>query len=262
MVDWEQALATGSITGLFTFAALFGANHLLDRKRLRETRPVLRILPNENPSVTPDPIDLRIYNVDGPGLPSDLRKISIFTVKYKVNRIKVRNTGNSAAEDCKGMIIQDGIEVNVCWNIPTQRYKMTINAKSHEFLDLCAFLQDDASKKVIELKKNVSDLKDQYSGPDSQTVVLEEVRRIKYEYLELYPSSEDNPKLIEKYFPYLIAPTENDWQHPPNLNWPLKTGSAVVRITSKNASPIEYNIKILDEPDKNGKIIEMISVKN
>jgi hypothetical protein len=162
----------------------------------------------------------------------------------------------------KGMIIQDGMEVNVCWNMPTQRYKMTINAKSHELLDLCAFLQDDASKKVIELKKNVSELRDQYSGPDKQTVVIEEVRKIKYEYLELYPNSEDNPKLAKKYFPYLIAPTENDWQYPPNLNWPLKAGPAVVRITSKNASPIEYNIKILDTSDKNGKIIEMISLKN
>jgi len=30
LVDWDQALVTGSITGLFTFLALFGANSLLD----------------------------------------------------------------------------------------------------------------------------------------------------------------------------------------------------------------------------------------
>jgi hypothetical protein len=67
---------------------------------------------------------------------------------------------------------------------------------------------------------------------------------------------EDNAKLIEKYIPYIIAPTEKDWEHPPHLNWILKPGEARVRITSKNATPIECKIQILRKPE-NGKIVRV-----
>lgn len=260
MVDWIQALVTGSIAGLFTFLALFLANHLLDLKRYREKRPIIKISSEDNPSIVMKPIKLSLYNVTRPDLPSDIRKVSRFDLEYKVNRIKVENNGISAAKDCKGMIIQDGQEMNVCWNIPSERYKMTINAKSHEYLDLCGFLSDNPSDKVEELKNNVSSLREQYTLSDNQTRILEPVPGIKHDFLEQYPEVGDNPKIIEKYFPFIIAPTENSWQNPPNLNWILKPGPAIVRITSMNAAPIEYNIKILDKL-QNDIIIEMISEK-
>lgn len=260
LVDWFQALITGSISGLFTFAALFGANCLLDWKRYREKRPILKINSSDNPSVLEKPIELPLYDITKPDLPSHLRKISRFALQYKVNRIKVSNNGNTATRDCKGMIIQDGVEMNVCWNIPGERYKLTINAKSYEFLDLCGFLLDKPSDMVGELKDNVSNLNEQYTMTDHQTRILESVPSIKHDFLTEYPKDSDNPKLIAKYFPHIIAPTEINWQSPPNLNWILKPGLAIVRITAMNASPIEYNITILDKP-KNGKIIRLISEK-
>jgi hypothetical protein len=54
----------------------------------------------------------------------------------------------------------------------------------------------------------------------------------------------------------VIAPTENDWQEPPFNNRKLKSGEASVRITSKNASPIEYKVTILETP-VHGKIIKV-----
>jgi hypothetical protein len=120
-----ENIERGVITGLITFGALFGANYLLDIKRYRQTRPVLEINIAENPYVHEKGIDLPIYDITKPDLPTDLRKISSFNLHYKVNRIKVRNNGNSAAEDCKGLIIQNGIEMKVCWSVPSERHKLT-----------------------------------------------------------------------------------------------------------------------------------------
>jgi hypothetical protein len=252
----ERALITGLITGLITFVALFGANYLLDIHRYRRSRPVLEIRSKENPSVPKKDIDLPIYDITKPDLPQDLRKISKFDLHYKVNRIKVRNNGNSAAEECKGLIIQNGEEMKVCWNIPSERHKLTINARSHEYLDLCGYLMDDAAELVKDLKKNVANLKENYTNSVNNSVILEDVRSLKFEFLEGYPQDTDNAKLIETYFPYIIAPTEIDWQHPPHRNWILKPGDAKVRVTSKNAMPIEYNIKILEKPE-NGMIVKV-----
>jgi hypothetical protein len=256
LVDWLQALTTGSISGLFTFAALFGANCLLDWKRHLQERPILDINLSDNPTVLEKPIEIPLYDVTKPDLPSHLRKISRYVLRYKVNRIKVSNNGNTAARNCKGMIIQDGVEMNVCWHMPAERYKLTINAKSYEFLDLCGFLLDKPDDMAVELKKNVANLSEQYTMTDNQTRLLESVPAIKHEFLAEYPNESDNSKLIAKYFPYIIAPTETNWQSPPNLNWILKPGHAIVRVTSVNASPIDYDITILKDP-KNGKIIRL-----
>jgi hypothetical protein len=251
-----RSIVSAIITGSITFAALFGANSLLDLKRHRQMRPVLHINPTNNPSVAEKDIDLSIYDITKPDLPADLRKISRLNLHYRVNRIKVKNNGISAAEDCKGVIIQNGVEMKVCWSIPTERHKMTINAKSHEYLDLCSHLVDSPLGLAQVLKQNVSKLPESYVNSSNTSVILEDVRRLRVEFLQDDPDDEGNAKLIDRYFPNIIAPTENGWQQPPHLNWVLKPGQAKVRITSKNTAPIEYNIEILQHAE-DGRIAKI-----
>jgi hypothetical protein len=127
---------------------------------------------------------------------------------------------------------------------------MTINAKSNEYLDLCAFREGDATQLAKTLKENVNKLPETYSDSSNRSINLEEVRELKFEFIDQYPKDESMPKLIEKHFPFIIAPTENDWQHPPRLNRVLKSGGGTVRITSKNAKPIERSITISEQPEK------------
>lgn len=105
------------------------------------------------------------------------------------------------------------------------------------------------------MKDNVEELPESYPDSRNVTTTLEDVPRLTYEFIEQYPKDEDNNELITKYFPFIISPTENDWQHSP-LNRVLKPGAARVRVTSKNAKPIEYKITILDKPD-NDKIVKV-----
>ena len=249
-------IATGAlITGATTAAGLFLGWYFVDLKRDRQTRPVLRIDHQDNPHVARK--DINIYDVSKPDLPPQYRSISRLDLSYRVNRIKVINDGNSAAEDCKGIIIQNGTEMKVCWYVPTERHKMTINAKSYEYLDLCGFREGDPIQIAKTLKENIKKLPETYPDSTNTSVKLEEVRNLRFEFLDQYPKDEDIHNLIEKHLPCIIAPTENDWLHPPNLNWVLKSGEARIRITSKNAAPIEYKIQILKEPEKD-KIIKLI----
>jgi hypothetical protein len=127
-----------------------------------------------------------------------------------------------------------------------------------EYLDLCAFLESDSTRLAKTLKENIKNLPESYSDSTHQSVKLEEVRKLKHEFIDQYYSDEDNKELRRKYFPSIIAPTENDWQRPPHLNRVLKSGAARIRITSKNASPVECNITILERPE-NDKIVRVVA---
>jgi len=143
--------------------------------------------------------------------------------------------------------------MKICWWVPTERHKMTINAKSYEYLDICAVLIDDR-KKIIDnfsLYK-VSKLIDSYRKI-ANIEATQELDRIRYDIFERFPETED---AVNQLIPYIIAPTENDWQVSAFLNRKLKPGKASVRITSKNATPIQYNITIFETPE-DGKIIKV-----
>lgn len=246
-------IAQTIITIITTVATLFVANYLLDLKRHRETRPILKINPDENPTTYENDVPMPMYNITAAtsiSVPA-LAKMIGFKLNYKITRIKVRNTGNTAAEDCKGIIIQDDIEMKICWWVPSERHKMTINAKSYEYLDICAVLIGDRNEIIDNFSlDNVSKSIESYRkvvGIDT----TQELDRIEYDIFKRFPESEDP---IDKLIPYIIAPTENDWQQSAFLNRHLKSGKASVRITSKNAPPIEYNITILERP-QDGKII-------
>src|SRR5207237_7007731 len=60
----------------------------------------------------------------------------------------------------------------------------------------------------------------------SSDVCSSDLRKLKYDLVQHYSDDEDNKELRKKYFPFIIAPTENDWQHPPHLNRVLKAGAA------------------------------------
>jgi hypothetical protein len=49
-------------------------------------------------------------------------------IRYTGTRIKVKNDGRSAAEDCKATLITDEAESRVGWMIPEQDWTVTINA--------------------------------------------------------------------------------------------------------------------------------------
>jgi hypothetical protein len=227
----------------------------LDWKRHRQTRPILKINPDENPSTYENDVPMPMYNITPTTLVHlpQLAKMIGFKLNYKITRIKVRNSGNTAAEDCKGIIIQNDIEMKICWWVPSERHKMTINAKSYEYLDICAvligdrkkiidnFSLDDVSKLIKSYRKSV--------GLDG----IQELDRIEYDIFKRFPEDED---AVNKLIPYIIAPTENDWQQSAFDNRHLKSGKASVRITSKNATPLEYNTTILETP-QDGKIIKV-----
>jgi hypothetical protein len=116
------------ITGLASGGAIFGANVLLDRHR----RPILSVnLENFTRIVQ---IDIPLYTVEIPDFPKELRQL---TVAYTVNRVVVRNNSNYAAENCKGVLRINDVEEKVCWNVDQERYSMTINSHSEEYLDVC-----------------------------------------------------------------------------------------------------------------------------
>jgi hypothetical protein len=148
--------------------------------------------------------------------------------------------------------------MKVCWYVTNERHKMTINAKAYEYLDLCAFLESDPMQLAKTLKENVGNLREAYVNSAGSTVIIEEVRKLKYDFISQYSNDEEYEEMRKRYFPFIIAPTENDWQRPPHLNRGMKAGAARVRITSKNASPIECNITILEKPE-NGKIVSVES---
>lgn len=76
-----------------------------------------------------------------------LEKDRIWAIKldretYFVTRVKVENTGKSAAENCNGKLIieqSDGsLYFDICWIYPEERSTVTINSKDCKFLDACA----------------------------------------------------------------------------------------------------------------------------
>jgi len=61
-------------------------------------------------------------------------------VSYLANRITVKNTGKSAARDCKAYIDLEESTQRVVWLLPDKNsgFTIIINAEDKEFVDLCA----------------------------------------------------------------------------------------------------------------------------
>jgi hypothetical protein len=53
-------------------------------------------------------------------------------------RIKIKNQGRTAAEECKATVIIDKKDYRVAWTIPKEDFSVSINAHDSEYIDLCA----------------------------------------------------------------------------------------------------------------------------
>lgn len=178
----------------------------------------------------------------------------------------ITNKGPRAARNCKGILVKEEVkgkeEMKVCWSIPSERYRMTINAHSMEYLDLCGVLEGKRSQILMDLKYNISKLKEYLDTEGSKT--LGEIHR---QALKMKIDREygvDGNKLMQN-MPSIIAPTENGWQFPPWHNYILlhqfevdskQESTFRIAITAENARRIDEPVTISTEiPDKSGKII-------
>jgi hypothetical protein len=236
-LNWAQVLGTGFIAGF----ALFLANLGLDEYR----RPKLKI----KSQASPVEIDLAVFNISDPALRAEQWPARKMTVKYKVSRLKIENDGRLAAEDCKG-ILNDGMDRKICWNVPSERRKITINSNSFEYLDVCAVLESKKSAQglVTELEESIKKIGQSYANVHLQSTVNEEYSKVK-DWLK-----ENN---ADNLFPKIIAPTEDGWKEPPHLNRHIKTGSSKITVSAKNAKPRIIDVTIKDSTDKDGKCIEI-----
>lgn len=218
------------VSGLVAGTALFIANIALDKYR----SPHLLI--DKEDFLKPTVIDIRLYEIDIPGFSRELR---YFNVPYVVNRVIIKNDGKSAAEGCKGVLKINNTEEKICWYVPSERYKMTINVDSSEYLDICAMLCGDAKDIHDRLKKRIELFGDEKNGGAEARKIIS----------NLYQTYED--------IPVLIAPTENGWQ-PAKSNRRIHPGNATIIVTAKNTKPsLRLDIKILDRTLDGGKLIQL-----
>lgn len=230
---WQFAIS-GAVAG----AALFVANILLDIWR----RPRIEIDTSEIPVV---PIDLVIFETDDILIPIHLRRL---TIRYWVSRIIVRNRGRNAGENCKGILAINNDELKVCWYLPSERNRITINSHSLEYLDLCAVFDGDRNAEVNSIISQLRDLVNFLDGLDGREQFrLRLIRDLAFRLLTAYRTAED--------IPLIIAPVEDGWLYPPAKNRLINSGNARVMISSKNAPLAQRQIVILDAPDADHRIV-------
>jgi hypothetical protein len=216
------------VSGLVAGAALFIANIALDKYR----SPCLYI--DKSDFLKLVEVDINLYDID---LPNFSRELRYFKVKYIVNRVIIKNNGKSAAEGCKGILKMKNAEEKICWYVPSEIYKMTINVDSIEYLDVCAVLNGD----VKEVYQQLNILRN---------LVIQKMEEHKQKRpSKIFMSHED--------IPIIIAPTENGWLSAKS-NRSIEPGDATVIVNAKNARPYRLNIKILGKPAAdNGRLIDL-----
>jgi hypothetical protein len=219
------------ITGFASGLAIFGANVFLDRHR----RPILSVDREDFTRVVR--IDLPLYTI--PNIPDFPRELRQLTAAYTVNRVVVRNNTNYAAENCKGVLRINGIEEKVCWYVDQERYAMTINSHSEEYLDTVAILSETPEQVYQRIEGAIAQRFAIGGRPGAEAAAF--VR-------EIYSRPED--------IPVIISPTENGWKDA-HLNRPIPTGNATLLITSKNGrGTVRQGIRILPRPNVEGRILE------
>jgi hypothetical protein len=140
---------TVAVSGIIAGFALYIANIRLEKYRV----PKLSLDKEKFP--VPVPIDLVVFKADNPQYP---KEFSEFKIKYIVNRAVIRNKGRSAAEGCKGMIKINDKEEKVCWYPQADRYKITINRNSIEYLDVCATIDGNPVEIFTKLHETITQL--------------------------------------------------------------------------------------------------------
>ena len=237
-----------TIGALVAALGLLGGTLAVDRIVTYWRRPRLFLDKSNSPLVKG--IDIAIYDIKESIIPSNLRK---FTLRYRVNRVLIRNDGPQAARNCKGILSKDSEELKVCWSIPSERYRMTVNAHSMEYLDLCGVLDGEASTIHTELQTTLSELKkhvDGFHDVSLRTPLSLEID----EYIANNKSVED--------IPLIIAPTENGWEAP-QLNHILLRQSQLLNNDSESTTNIlKGNFKIIVTAENAKGINEGVTISS
>lgn len=78
-------------------------------------------------------------------------------VPFNANRIRVRNSGRSAAKDCKAYVHYNDNDVErTAWmisNANSSEFTVTLNVEDREFVDICAISDDANQLRVIPLER-------------------------------------------------------------------------------------------------------------
>jgi hypothetical protein len=196
-------------------------------------RPSLSLNRQDFPRVVR--IEIPLYTLNIPDFPRELSQVK---VPYIVNSVVIKNKDNSAAENCKGILGINDLLEKICWYISSERYTMTINSHSEEYLDVCAILDVEPQLVYDRLDEHVSQrFGSRRPGSEARAYVK-----------AIYNRSAD--------IPVIIAPIENGWMDA-HLNRRIQPGDATFLITSKNAKKtLKQDIRILATPNVEGKIIE------
>jgi hypothetical protein len=86
-------------------------------------------------------------------------------VSYFANRISIRNTGRSAAKDCKAYIDYGKNTQRAAWLIPDKNsgYTTTLNVQDKEFVDLCAISIDNLVRIIPAEQGYVNEFETEYA---------------------------------------------------------------------------------------------------
>jgi hypothetical protein len=129
-----------SVVGGFVSAVIAGI--VIKRRLNHYYRPILVIDGNETIIVREIGLDTGIVHGNA-------------VVPFNANRIRVRNTGRSAAKDCKAFVVYTENDIErAAWMIPNINNGNTItsNVGDSEFVDLCAVSDDLNQPRVIPLE--------------------------------------------------------------------------------------------------------------
>jgi hypothetical protein len=195
------------------------------------------------------------YTINDTNVPFQFRS---FPIWYVANRVIVLNEGSTAAEESKGaMRIKRGSEegfeeeLKLSWTPALEQYKMTINAHSEEYLDVCAVCNEDRTD-VFDRLRSQLDSCEEYIRQEIPNLAiksplliqLDDVRKTYY-----------NSTTISE----IIAPTENGW-HILNQNRELRPSDKDITyrliITSKNSNKINEIFELLSPEGSTRKIIK------
>jgi hypothetical protein len=116
----NESLQGAIVGGIIGFVSAI----VVDEFRTWRNRPILEILEE----TTEKTFDYNRHKV-ATGVKAD---------EFTATRIKIKNKGETAAENCKATLIIDEDEFRIGWMIPRDDLTVTINAHDTEFIDLCA----------------------------------------------------------------------------------------------------------------------------
>lgn len=204
-VEVLKAGLSGIVSGFAAFSGIYFGNRALDSYR----NP--RLVLDGQRAITSTGINLFVRDDNSQRIHGDELG---FMIPYSVNRLTIRNNGRNAAENCKGSLRIGDFFEKICWSVPAERYTLTLNANSSEFLDVCAIRNDSLA-------------------------LFNEANSLTWNQLPFLEFMNEQPQLI--------APTEHGWE-PIRI---IRPGPTEVLVTGKNCDPMTLNIDITSQV-KNG----------